>query len=91
MAAIKDERVRSGPVRRKASATKSACAIHENDAFQPVKLLHKQHHALVNARSVATRIFTKAEHADMHCQMGNLNLAMFEIEAWLSTKLDVNV
>ncbi|WP_420632392.1 alpha/beta hydrolase [Candidatus Leptofilum sp.] len=55
----------------------------ENDAFQPIKLLHKQQAALVNARSVATRIFTKAENADMHCQMGNLNLAMSEIESWL--------
>lgn len=55
----------------------------QNDAFQPVKLLLKQRDALVNARSVVTRIFTKAENADMHCQMGNLNLAMSEIAAWL--------
>ena len=59
----------------------------ENDAFQPVKLLHKQKAALVNARSVTSRIFTKAEHADMHCQMGNLNLAMTEIESWVRQKL----
>lgn len=55
----------------------------ENDTFQPVKLLHKQRDALVNARSVTTRVFTKAEQAHMHCQMGNLNLAMGEIEGWL--------
>ena len=60
----------------------------ENDAFQPVKLLYKQRDALVNARSVTTRIFTKAEQADMHCQMGNLNLAMGEIESWLGGKLE---
>jgi pimeloyl-ACP methyl ester carboxylesterase len=59
----------------------------ENDAFQPVKLLYKQRNALVNANSVTTRIFTKAEQADMHCQMGNLNLAMTEIESWLHKKL----
>lgn len=55
----------------------------ENDAFQPVKLLRKQAAALVNARSVTARVFTKAEHADQHCQMGNLNLAMGEIGSWL--------
>jgi pimeloyl-ACP methyl ester carboxylesterase len=60
----------------------------EHDAFQPVKLLYKQRNALVYARSVSTRIFTKAEHADMHCQMGNLNLAMTEIETWLRAKME---
>ena len=56
----------------------------ESDAFQPIKLLNKQRDALTQARSVTSRIFTKAEHADMHCQMGNLNLALSEIENWLS-------
>ena len=55
----------------------------ENDSFQPVKLLHKQATALVKARSVNSRIFTKAE-ADGHCQMGNLNLALSEMETWLA-------
>jgi pimeloyl-ACP methyl ester carboxylesterase len=55
----------------------------ENDSFQPVKLLRKQEKALSNAHSVTTKIFTKAQHADMHCQMGNLTLAMNEIEAWI--------
>ena len=59
----------------------------ENDAFQPVRLLRKQEAALVQARSVTTRIFTRAEHADQHCQMGNLNLALREITAWLDEKL----
>ncbi len=58
----------------------------ENDTFQPVKLLRKQEKALTNARSVTTKIFTKAQHADMHCQMGNLTLAMSEIEAWIRQK-----
>jgi pimeloyl-ACP methyl ester carboxylesterase len=57
----------------------------ENDAFQPIKLLKKQRDALTQARSVKSRIFTKAENADMHCQMGNLNLALSEIEKWLSS------
>ena len=56
----------------------------EADSFQPPRLLHKQAAALTNARSVTTRIFTRAEHAHMHCQMGNLNLAMGVVTDWLA-------
>ncbi len=59
----------------------------ENDTFQPVKLLYKQRDALVNASSVTTRVFTEAENADNHVQLGNLNLALTEIENWLHGKL----
>ena len=58
----------------------------EHDNFQPPKLLHKQEAALVNARSITTRIFTEAEHADQHCQMGNLGLACAVVVAWLGEK-----
>ncbi|MCB0661424.1 MAG: alpha/beta fold hydrolase [Saprospiraceae bacterium] len=57
----------------------------ENDAFQPPKLLQAQASALIHARSVTTRIFTKEEHADQHCQIGNLGLAIKEIISWLDT------
>ncbi|MFZ1398099.1 MAG: alpha/beta fold hydrolase [Candidatus Promineifilaceae bacterium] len=56
----------------------------ENDSFQPVKLLHKQAAALVNARSVTSRVFSSAE-AEGHCQMGNLNLVLKEMTAWLDS------
>jgi pimeloyl-ACP methyl ester carboxylesterase len=55
----------------------------EHDAFQPPKLLHRQAEALINAASVTTRIFTAVEHADQHCQMGNLALATGWVTAWL--------
>ena len=58
----------------------------EKDAFQPVKLLRKQEAALTNAQSITTRVFTEAENAHMHCQMGNLNLALTFIEQWLDEK-----
>lgn len=61
----------------------------ENDAFQPVKLLYKQKAALTNARSITPRIFTAEEHADQHCQMGNLNLVLDEIEDWLRVRMSV--
>ncbi len=58
----------------------------EHDNFQPPKLLYKQEAALVNARSVTTRIFTKGEHADQHCQMGNLGLVLDVMSQWVAEK-----
>jgi hypothetical protein len=55
----------------------------EHDAFQPPMLTRAQASALTAARSVAVRTFTKAEHADQHCQMGNLDLACSVVTAWL--------
>jgi pimeloyl-ACP methyl ester carboxylesterase len=55
----------------------------ENDAFQPPILLRKQKDALVHAKSVTTRIFTKEEQADQHCQMGNLNIVLNEMYEWI--------
>ncbi len=55
----------------------------ENDAFQPPVLTRAQAAALTAARSVSVRTFTAAEHADQHCQMGNLDLACSVVTAWL--------
>jgi pimeloyl-ACP methyl ester carboxylesterase len=55
----------------------------ENDAFQPPALTKAQAQALSAARSVTTRIFTRAEQADQHCQMGNLELACDVLTSWL--------
>jgi len=56
------------------------CGEHE---FQPPVLARAQARALTSARSVSLRTFTKAEHADQHCQTGNLELACAELTAWL--------
>ena len=58
--------------------------VGENDAFQPPILLYKQKEALVNAASITTRIFTKEEHADQHCQIGNLNIALQTMLNWIT-------
>lgn len=58
----------------------------KNDAFQPPILLHKQKAALVNAKSVSVRIFTKEEHADQHCQIGNLNIVLETMLEWMEKK-----
>ena len=42
--------------------------------------------ALTNARSVTGRLFTEEEHADHHCQIGNLKLALETIEGWIESK-----
>lgn len=59
----------------------------ENDAFQPPVLARKQAEALVSARSVRLRMFTADEHADSHCQMGNLDLACRVITDWLTDEV----
>ena len=57
----------------------------EHDAFQPPALTKAQAQALTAARSVTTRMFTRAEQADQHCQMGNLELACDVLTTWLRT------
>ncbi len=54
----------------------------EKDKFQPVKLYYKQKKALINAKSVTGRVFTAKEHAENHCQMGNLGLALNLMLEW---------
>jgi pimeloyl-ACP methyl ester carboxylesterase len=55
----------------------------EHDRFQPPVLARRQAAALTAARSVSMRVFTAAEHADSHCQMGNLELACQSVTTWL--------
>jgi alpha-beta hydrolase superfamily lysophospholipase len=56
------------------------------DHFVPVQQFHEQLRLLTNARSVTGRLFTKAESAQSHCQIGNLELATAEILSWLSLR-----
>lgn len=53
------------------------------DRFQPPRLTRCQAAALTSARSVQVRTFTASEHADSHCQMGNLELACNVVTTWL--------
>lgn len=54
------------------------------DHFIPLKLHHLQIAALTNARSVTGRIFTRAEQAQNHCQIGNMGLALDTMLNWLA-------
>ena len=43
--------------------------------------------ALTNAKSVTGRIFKKEENASHHCQVGNIQLVLDYILAWIDSKL----
>ncbi|MGB0384314.1 MAG: alpha/beta fold hydrolase [Ardenticatenaceae bacterium] len=58
----------------------------EKDHFIPLKIHHMQVAALKNAKSVTERIFTEAEHAHNHCQVGNIGLALDVMSTWLAEK-----
>lgn len=47
----------------------------------------KQIKALTNARSVRGRVFSKEENASHHCQVGNVQLVLDYILAWVDSKL----
>jgi hypothetical protein len=55
----------------------------EHDRFQPPSLTRAQARALTAAFSVTVRMFTKAEHADQDCQLGNIGLACHVLTTWL--------
>jgi len=57
-----------------------------NDHFIPLKMHEMQLKALVNAKSVTGRIFTKEEHAENHCQTGNFELALNTMNEWIESK-----
>jgi pimeloyl-ACP methyl ester carboxylesterase len=53
------------------------------DHFIPVEQFYQQIQGLKNVRSLTARLFTPAEQAQNHCQVGNISLAFREITAWL--------
>ena len=54
-----------------------------NDHMVPFKMHKLQVDALINAKSVTERVFTKEENAQNHCQIGNLGLAMDTMLEWI--------
>lgn len=57
----------------------------EQDHYVPVDHFYRQRNALINARSVSSRLFTAAEGGEQHCQVGNHHLAVEEIRQWLDS------
>lgn len=58
----------------------------EEDHFIPLKMHHLQVAALKNAKSVTGHIFTRAEQAQNHCQVGNFGLALDTMATWMKEK-----
>ena len=58
----------------------------KNDHFIPIKLHKKQVKALINAKSVSDKIFTKKEIAQNHCQIGNIGLSLETMVNWIKDK-----
>jgi pimeloyl-ACP methyl ester carboxylesterase len=55
----------------------------EDDDFIPLVMYYKQKRALTAAKSISGRIFTKADKASHHCQIGNIKLAFEAIHDWI--------
>lgn len=55
----------------------------QKDHFIPFKMLDMQVKALTNAKSVTAKIFTKEEHAQNHCQVGNIGLSLDIMLKWI--------
>jgi pimeloyl-ACP methyl ester carboxylesterase len=49
----------------------------------PLEQFYQQIEALKNVRSLTARLFTRAEQAQNHCQVGNLELALDVILNWI--------
>ncbi|UCG43085.1 MAG: alpha/beta fold hydrolase [candidate division WOR-3 bacterium] len=56
------------------------------DHLVPFKMHDMQVKALTNARSVTSRIFTREEQAQNHCQIGNIGLALDVMRKWIVQK-----
>ena len=59
----------------------------EQDHYVPLRQFHDQMKTLTNVRSLTTRLFTRAEHAQNHCQIGNLGLSLRVIVGWLDAMM----
>lgn len=53
------------------------------DHYVPLSQFYRQTRALTGARSIIGRIFTRAEQAQNHCQVGNVGLALNVITEWI--------
>lgn len=56
------------------------------DHFIPLRLHKEQLRRLAGARSVTDRVFTAEEHAQNHCQIGNMGLALKVMKDWIDEK-----
>ncbi len=58
----------------------------KEDHMIPLKMHGLQVKALVNAKSVTDKIFSREDQAQNHCQVGNLGLALEVMNNWIEQK-----
>jgi pimeloyl-ACP methyl ester carboxylesterase len=58
----------------------------KEDHFIPLKMHDMQVKALTNARSVTGMVFTREDHAQNHCMIGNIGLAVDIMVKWIEEK-----
>lgn len=81
LAEFSEENLKSGLVKQDVLILTGDC-----DHFIPLKMHHRQVAALTQANSITERIFTQAEQAHNHCQVGNMGLALEVMAEWVETK-----
>lgn len=59
----------------------------QHDHFIPIKVHKKQVALFTNAKSLEEKIYTLSEHADNHCQVGNIGLMLQDVTSWLTKKV----
>ncbi|MEW6758984.1 MAG: alpha/beta fold hydrolase [Acidobacteriota bacterium] len=57
-----------------------------DDHFIPFRLHREQLRRLTMARSVTDRVFGREDHAQNHCQVGNIGLALKVMRDWINQK-----
>jgi hypothetical protein len=55
------------------------------DHYVPLEQFYGQIEILKNARSLTARLFTEKEQAQNHCQVGNVELSLQTIIAWIKS------
>lgn len=55
------------------------------DHFIPYRLHEEGLNRLTSARSVTSNVFTRRDHAQNHCQIGNMGLALEVMKEWISS------
>ncbi len=58
--------------------------VGRNDHFIPIKTYKQQASLFTNAASLKTKIYTKHDQADNHCQIGNIELMLQDVVMWLN-------
>ena len=55
------------------------------DHFVPYRLHEEGLNRLTSARSVTSNVFTRRDHAQNHCQIGNMGLALEVMKEWIAS------